>query len=159
MMFRAGDPAAYVRQPWHLSRENMLLAQYVPVGLALLTIIAWPVGGMLRRIRKGKGDNRRNARLARYLALTVSLLVLGAITAIIAGTTEIKYRVSPVMMAGLGMRLLAAISATALVILTVLAWRNHYWSAIGRIYFTLLALPFVAFTWFLNEWNLLGFRF
>jgi len=41
----------------------------------------------------------------------------------------------------------------------VKAWREGYWSVFGRVHFTLITLAAVAFVWFVNYWNLLGWRF
>jgi hypothetical protein len=42
---------------------------------------------------------------------------------------------------------------------TVLAWKDSYWSFAGRAYYTLVTVAALAFVWFLNYWNLLGWRF
>ena len=41
----------------------------------------------------------------------------------------------------------------------VLAWKDSYWSIPFRTYYTLVTVAAVAFVWFLNYWNLLGWRF
>ena len=38
----------------------------------------------------------------------------------------------------------------------VLAWKNRYWGIASRAYYTLVTIAAVAFVWFLNYWNLLG---
>jgi hypothetical protein len=35
-------------------------------------------------------------------------------------------------------------------------WKRHYWRPRGRIYYTLLVLAAIAFTWFLAFWKLLA---
>jgi len=40
-----------------------------------------------------------------------------------------------------------------------LAWKDSYWGIVGRVYYTLVTLAAVGFVWFLNNWNLLGWRF
>jgi hypothetical protein len=42
---------------------------------------------------------------------------------------------------------------------TGLAWKNRYWGIAGRGYYTLVTVAAVAFVWFLNYWNLLGWRY
>jgi hypothetical protein len=44
-------------------------------------------------------------------------------------------------------------------IYTVLAWKNRYRGVAFRTYYTLVTVAAVAFVWFLNQWNLLGWRF
>ena len=40
----------------------------------------------------------------------------------------------------------------------VAAWKNRYWGLLGRAHATLVALTGIEFVWFLDNWNLLGFR-
>jgi hypothetical protein len=58
----------------------------------------------------------------------------------------------------MGLGVAAVLTAGALVS-TVLAWKNRYWGIAGRAYYTLVTLAAVAFVWFLNYWNLLGWRY
>jgi hypothetical protein len=60
--------------------------------------------------------------------------------------------------AALGLALLAAGLTVGAVACTALVWRRRYWSIIGRAHYTLLTLGALGFIWFLNAWNLLGFR-
>ncbi len=41
-------------------------------------------------------------------------------------------------------------------IMVVLAWKNKYWSAWGRVHYSLVALGLLYFTWFAWYWNLMG---
>jgi hypothetical protein len=41
----------------------------------------------------------------------------------------------------------------------VLVWKDSYWNIAWRVYYTLVTVAAVAFIWFLNFWNLLGWRF
>ena len=59
----------------------------------------------------------------------------------------------------LGLGVLAAVLTVGALVYTVLAWKDGYWGVIGRAYYTLVTLAAVAFVWFLNYWNLLGWRF
>ena len=49
--------------------------------------------------------------------------------------------------------------ALATGVYTVLAWKDSYWGITGRLYYTLVTIASVAFVWFLNYWNLLGWRY
>jgi hypothetical protein len=42
---------------------------------------------------------------------------------------------------------------------TALAWKNRCWGIAARVYYTLVTVAAVAFVWFLNYWNLLGWRY
>jgi hypothetical protein len=53
---------------------------------------------------------------------------------------------------------IAAVLTLGAIGFTVLAWKNRYWSALGRVHYTMVSLAAFAFIWFLNYWNLLGWR-
>jgi hypothetical protein len=42
---------------------------------------------------------------------------------------------------------------------TAVAWKDRYWTTAARAHNTLVTVAAVAFVWFLNYWNLLGWRF
>ena len=55
--------------------------------------------------------------------------------------------------------LIAAFLALASSGFAILAWKNSYWSLLARIHYTLVTLALLAFIWWLNNWNLLGYKF
>lgn len=55
--------------------------------------------------------------------------------------------------------LISVVLATAALIVTFLSWKNKYWSWCSRLHYTLVVLAALAFIWFLNYWNLLGYHF
>jgi hypothetical protein len=59
----------------------------------------------------------------------------------------------------LGLGVLSAVLTVGALIYTALAWKNGYWGIAARSYYTLVTVAAVAFVWFLNYWNLLGWRF
>lgn len=54
---------------------------------------------------------------------------------------------------------LSAVLTIGVLIFAFLAWKNKYWSICGRVHYSLIGLASRVFIWFLNYWNLLGFRF
>jgi CubicO group peptidase (beta-lactamase class C family) len=54
---------------------------------------------------------------------------------------------------------LSAVLTVGALVYTVLAWKNSYWGIVARTYYTLVTIAAVAFVWFLNYWNLLGWRY
>jgi len=63
----------------------------------------------------------------------------------------------PMILLGLGV--LAAMLTIGALVYMVLAWKDCYWSLAFRAYYTLVTVAAVAFVWFLNYWNLLGWRY
>jgi hypothetical protein len=59
----------------------------------------------------------------------------------------------------LGLGVLAAVLTVGALVNSVLAWKNSYWGITARVHYTLVTVAAVAFVWFLNYWNLLGWRF
>jgi hypothetical protein len=53
----------------------------------------------------------------------------------------------------------APIWILAWLVYTMLAWKDRYWGVAFRVYYTLVMVAAVAFIWFLNYWNLLGWRY
>jgi hypothetical protein len=59
----------------------------------------------------------------------------------------------------LGVGVLSAVLTVGALIYSVLAWKRSYWSIAARVHYTLVTVAALAFVWFLNYWNLLGWRF
>ena len=69
------------------------------------------------------------------------------------------YGISMIYKIVLGLGVLSAVLTVGALVYTVLAWKNSYWGIAGRVYYTLVTVAAVAFVWFLNYWNLLGWRY
>jgi hypothetical protein len=72
---------------------------------------------------------------------------------------DIIYGVPTLLRVALVLPLLAAVLTTGQLATTVVAWKNRYWSIWVRAYYTLLTTAALVFTWWLDYWNLLGFRY
>ena len=59
----------------------------------------------------------------------------------------------------MGLGVLAALLTVGALVYLVLVWKNRYWGIGFRVYYTLVTIAAVAFVWFLNYWNLLGWRY
>jgi hypothetical protein len=70
-----------------------------------------------------------------------------------AGGVSLIYRIV------LGVGVLAAVLTVGALLYSVVAWKNSYWGIAARVHYTLVTVAAVAFVWFLNYWNLLGWRF
>ena len=87
------------------------------------------------------------------------VFLLASIGTVLFGNPVPFYGVSLFYRVVLLMALLAAVLTIGALVYTVLAWKDKYWGILGRVYYTLVTLASVAFLWFLNYWNLLGWRF
>ena len=104
----------------------------------------------------------RGARVAYWIITAISLLNLLLLVGVALGMPAIGQNVllDPplVVKAALGMGVLAAVLTVGALLYTALAWKNRYWGVAFRAYYTLVTVAAVAFVWFLNYWNLLGWR-
>ena len=55
--------------------------------------------------------------------------------------------------------IVTALLTVVLLFLTIRAWKDSYWSVLGRNYFSFLTLTAVLFVLWVNYWNMLGWRF
>jgi CubicO group peptidase (beta-lactamase class C family) len=114
-----------------------------------------------RRLSSERKPATRDARMAHSIILWICVLNLLFVVGnmlwlntpnLLSGTPLITKIV-------LGLGVLSAALTVGALVYTVLAWRNHYWGIAFRLYYTLTTVAAVAFVWFLNYWNLLGWRY
>jgi hypothetical protein len=139
---------------------NMALA----LGCVLLFLSTIPAAAIHfirnRRLNGGQKPAARGARVALLIIIGISVLNL----LFVAGTAlwgiqqNILAGTSPIAKIVLGLGVLSAVLAVGALVCTALAWKNRYWGTATRVYFSLVTLAAVAFVWFLNNWNLLGWR-
>jgi CubicO group peptidase (beta-lactamase class C family) len=115
------------------------------------------------RNRRTSGDRKpapRGARVAHWIILGICVLnLLFVAGAALWGNPKPVYGVSTIFQIVLGLGVVSAALTVAALVYTVLAWMGSYWGVAFRAYYTLVTLAAVAFVWFLNYWNLLGWRF
>ena len=59
----------------------------------------------------------------------------------------------------MGLGVLAAVLTVGALVYAVLSWTKSYWGVAFRAYYSLVTIAAVAFVWFLNFWNWLGWRY
>lgn len=155
---------ANVRLDWYETPGlNMALLQ----GCVLLFLSMIPVGLIrLIRDRRLSGDRKpasRGARVAYWIILGISILnplvVAGTVWGLMVGMTNELIGPPLIMNIPLGLGVLSAVLTVGALVYTVLAWKDSYWGIAFRAYYTLVTVAGVAFVWFLNYWNLLGWRY
>lgn len=153
---------AYVKLAWY----EATMFHYILVGVSMvifLSVVAWPIGALRNRLEGKKNAGELHSRQARWVAGGMSalyVLFLIGMVIVLSDTQSIMYGVLPPLLPFvLVLPLLAVVLTIGALGFTVLVWRNRYWGVIGRVHYTLVTLMSLAFIWFLNYWNLLGFRF
>ena len=113
-----------------------------------------------RRLRGDPKAEPRGARAARWILLGICVLnLLFVVGSYLWINPKPMFGVSIAGQIVLGLGVLSAVLTVAALVCTVLAWKNSYWGIASRAYYTLVTVAAVAFVWFLNYWNLLGWRF
>jgi len=145
----------YQTPPFHYS----LLAVSM---ILFLSTLAWPISAFFRVLCRRKKEETHAPRSARWIAGVMSMLlvlfVLGMAT-VLSDQMNIMFGVPPLVKILLVLPLISVVIAIAALIVTVLAWKKKYWSWCSRLHYTLVVLAALAFIWFLNYWNLLGYHF
>jgi hypothetical protein len=121
------------------------------------------VVGLIDRTRNSSIQTSKIARLAQFLAVLVSalnLIFLIGLGWVVANTDflEFFFGVPKVALALLLIPPVTTGLTLGLLVFTVLAWKNQYWSTIKRVHYALITLAGLGFVSFLSYWNLLGFQ-
>jgi hypothetical protein len=150
---------AAMKLPWY-----ELPSFHLPLALVsvLLFLITLPVAlvHFLRDRRRGL-DARPASRPARSILAAISLCNLLFVFSMLLGfrpATEL-HGIAPFINLIMGFTVVSAVLTAIAVPYMVLAWKDRYWSVAARVYYTLVTVAAVAFVWFLNHWNLLGWRY
>jgi hypothetical protein len=155
---------AYEKLSWY-ETTSFNMALFLGCILVFLSMIPVALVRAIRNRRTG-GDRKlapRSASIANWTIVVISVLNL----LFVAGVARLfffnlgfpRFGVSLFDRIVLGLGVLSALLTIAALVFTVLAWKNRYWGIAGRAYYTLVTVAAVAFVWFLNYWNLLGWQF
>jgi CubicO group peptidase (beta-lactamase class C family) len=147
------------RAPWYELRSFNMPLVIVSVLLFISMLIAAPVQAVINR-RRG-ADLRPAARTARWILVAISLLNLVFLFGMLFGyrpPTEL-HGVALSIKLLLTTTVMSALLTAAALVYIVLAWKDRYWGIAFRVYYTLVTVAALAFVWFLNQWNLLGWQF
>ena len=113
-----------------------------------------------RRLSGERKPSPRGVRLAEWIILGICVLnLLFVVGSFLWNNPRPSLGVSLIFQIVLGLGVLATVLTAGALVYAVLAWKNSYWSIAARAYYTLVTVAAVAFVWFLNYWNLLGWRF
>ena len=114
------------------------------------------------RNRRKNGDKKsvsRGAHMAYLLIGGISVLNLLFVVGNVLWGEQIVFGIPLIYKVVLGLGVLSALMTVGALIYCVFAWKDGYWGIVFRAYYTLVIIAAVAFVWFLNFWNLLGWRY
>ena len=136
--------------------------------LIFLSVLIWPVGAVIGT-RKGSGKRRipslRGA--TRWMTASAALLMLAFVvllSVLMSRTTLVERFFTSIsvplpLIWVLVLPVIAAVLTLCVIPLTVVAWLKKYWALWERTHYTLVVVALIAFMWWLNFYNLLGWRF
>ncbi|WP_162907252.1 serine hydrolase domain-containing protein [Allorhizocola rhizosphaerae] len=137
----------------------ILLAYAIPALAALAMPVAWAV----RRIRRRPSGLTATWRAARILAASAAgigaIFLLNLLATLVGNTDEFLYNVPLSFRLLLCLPLLALGTGAASIALTVKGWRGSAAGVVSRIHQIGLLAGLLALTWFLWQWNLIGWQF
>jgi CubicO group peptidase (beta-lactamase class C family) len=138
---------------------NIILAQ-----VCVLIFLSMLLVALVRFIRNRRAvPASRGARIADWIIFGVSLLnmlfVVGVAMKFPPTQPSELHGLTLITEITLGLGVAAAVLTVGALVTTVLAWKDCYWGIAYRVYYTLVTFTAVAFVWFLNYWNWLGWRY
>ena len=155
---------AFVKLDWY-ETPGFNMALVLGCVLIFLSMIPVAVIRFIRNHRPG-GDRRptsRGARAASWISLGICVLNLLFLVGIALWFRPMRpselHGISLIVEIVMGLGVLAAVLTVGALVYTVLAWKNSDWGIVFRVYYTLVTVAAVAFVWFLNYWNWLGWRY
>ncbi|MCK5314540.1 MAG: serine hydrolase, partial [Anaerolineales bacterium] len=154
---------AFEKLSWY-ETPGFNMALILACVLIFLSLLFVSLIGFIRDRRRG-GDSEtvpRGARIARWIIVGISALNLIFLVGTALWGMDVLgpvFGVPLIYRLVLVLPIIAAVLTIGALVYTVLAWKDSYWGIAWRVYYTLVTLAAVAFVWFLNFWNLLGWRF
>jgi CubicO group peptidase (beta-lactamase class C family) len=116
------------------------------------------------RDRRRGGDRKpasRGAIVAYWIIVGICVLNLLFVVGMVPGFNPPTELHGPQLIVKivLGLGVLSAALTVGALVYAAMAWKNSFWGIATRVHYTLVTVAAVAFVWFLNYWNLLGWRF
>jgi hypothetical protein len=163
----AGD-VAYIHLSMHTIAADktpmylMGIVQLATLGsivlLYLLALVAWLIGGWVRRRKSGTLSD--GGRWMRRLALVeTSLLVAALVTFFIGIGGTIQFGMPPMAILAVTLFTVAAVVGLGLIPASVVTWVRGWLTVGERVVLSLLALTAPVVLWWTIYWNVFGFQF
>lgn len=157
--------ATYIKAPWYgtlLFAGSLFSISFL---LITVTLLGWTTASLWRLVRGIKSDVPREAQIARTAAVLFSLFTITYIAGIIFIFTDIDPAygapkiifgiVTPFMNFIFALPWVLLFLSSAMIVFTVLAWKNSYWTRAGRLHYSLLAAGSSGIIWILSFLNML----
>jgi CubicO group peptidase (beta-lactamase class C family) len=130
--------------------------------LLFLTAFRWPLKAVAGRICGTTSEEPAGSTSARAIVVilcAINLIFLVWFVAMHASAMDqMIYGYPSGIRLVLTLPLISIAFLIASVVYMVQAWRKRYWSVCARLHFTLVVAAGLCFLWFLNFWNLVGYK-
>ena len=172
-MLMADGPMSYSKAAWYEQSGLNVVVLVTAILFVLGSFLYWVIKAAIQRIRlrrnahHGKGGQTLipgAAKAARWTAVAFGFLTFLFVLAFLSVSEPDPVYILPAAAYGeapawsslldLLIPLLMAIVGVAVVVFTVLAWREGYWRIAGRIHYTLFAAAAVMLLWIFYFFNL-----
>jgi hypothetical protein len=138
-----------------------LLVGCVLIFLSMIPVAA--IRAIRSRLSRDRNPSTRGARVAQWIILGISMLnllvVAGMVWGAMGGMQNELLDPPWIIKIALGGGVLAAALTIGALVYMGLAWKDRYWGIAARVYYTLVTVAAVALVWFMDYWNMLGWRF
>lgn len=156
-------PLAYERVAWYDMPSFTWGSLYFFIFVFLSSIAIWSIMHRIRGKRKEATVRKQSYRILRLLAISTSALnlifIIGFALFMFLFVDELEYGVPFALTALFVIPIVTTILTVVLLLFTLLAWRDKYWSLAERWHYSLVAVTCGAFVIWLHHWNLLGFYY
>ncbi len=152
--------AAFERLAWYESAAAQMGTLGALLLLFLSAVVVWPLGAVLRRLRKRDSEPDPAWRRTIGVGWVVSGLNLAFLLVVLLSFgEELVFGVPLLIRATLVIPIVTSILSVATLALTLVAWVRGHGSLVGRLYYSLIALASILFVLFVGYRNMLGWRF
>jgi hypothetical protein len=128
--------------------------------LFVSAVVVWPLGAVIRRLRKQTRESKPAWRRALWVGWVVSALnLVFLLVVLLFFGEELVFGVPLLIRVILVIPIVTSILSVVTLALALVAWIRGYWSLLSRLYYSLIALGSVVFVLFAAYWNMLGWRF
>jgi len=151
---------SFEKVPWYealgFNMPLLMISLLLFLSMLIVTFIRFILN---RRLVANPQPFSPSARTASRLIVGISVLNLLFIVGNVMWGEQIVFGVPFAYKIVLGLGVLSALLTVVALVYTVRAWKDRYWGSAFRIFYTLVTVAAVAFVWFLNQWNMLGWQY
>ncbi len=131
--------------------------------LLFLSVLRWPLSSLLRRLCQPEAKEGKKApstfRLIVSLMAILYLIFIIGVLLVLSDYMKLMFGVPLSLKILLFLPLFSSFLTFIAIFISLVTWIKGYWSWCARFHYTLIVLGSIAFIWFLNYWNLLGFKY